>query len=247
MIGVAAIVKNEGPYIDEWLAFHRLQGVSKFHIYDNGSTDDTLKNLQKHEDVYIIPWHVYPGQMSAYQDALQTFTDVKWIAFIDADEFLYSPTGKSLPEVLEKYDYASAVAVHWLLFGSSGHKKKSAEKVSVRFTKRANEVNPHVKSIVQTGRYAKVGPTVHAFNVDGGAVDELHRQLPYDYSVIPKGTADILAINHYHTKSKEEYEQKLKRRRADNGRLRRADSFEAHDVNEVEDLFVHNIMKDVQC
>ncbi len=34
-----AIAKNEGPYIREWIEYHRQVGVQKFLIYDNESTD----------------------------------------------------------------------------------------------------------------------------------------------------------------------------------------------------------------
>ncbi len=37
---IAAIVKNEGRYLREWIEFHRLVGCTKFYIYDNNSTDN---------------------------------------------------------------------------------------------------------------------------------------------------------------------------------------------------------------
>jgi hypothetical protein len=42
-VGVCAIMKNEADYVEEWLAFHVLQGVSHAVLYDNNSTDDTVK------------------------------------------------------------------------------------------------------------------------------------------------------------------------------------------------------------
>ena len=43
---VAAIVKNEGDYLAEWVEFHHMLGVEKFLIYDNGSTDNINSVLQ---------------------------------------------------------------------------------------------------------------------------------------------------------------------------------------------------------
>ena len=40
-LAVCAIAKNEGPYFKEWLDWHHAQGVEKFYIYDNESTDGT--------------------------------------------------------------------------------------------------------------------------------------------------------------------------------------------------------------
>ena len=50
---------------------------------------------------------------------------VKWIAFIDIDEFLFSPTGKLLSEVIDQFPNSSAVCVFWKLFGSSGRQGPS--------------------------------------------------------------------------------------------------------------------------
>ena len=34
-LAIAAIMKNEGLYLKEWLDFHILVGVDKFYLYDN--------------------------------------------------------------------------------------------------------------------------------------------------------------------------------------------------------------------
>ena len=39
-LAIGAIVKNEGPYLLEWIAFHRVVGVDRFFIADNASTDE---------------------------------------------------------------------------------------------------------------------------------------------------------------------------------------------------------------
>ncbi|MBR2734192.1 MAG: glycosyltransferase family 2 protein, partial [Selenomonadaceae bacterium] len=38
-LAIAAILKNEGHYIKEWLDYHLLAGVDHFYLYDNDSTD----------------------------------------------------------------------------------------------------------------------------------------------------------------------------------------------------------------
>ena len=42
------IVKNESPYISEWLEYHYKIGVDKFYIYDNDSEDrsELMKMLE---------------------------------------------------------------------------------------------------------------------------------------------------------------------------------------------------------
>ena len=44
-LGVCAIYRDEGPYLREWIELHRLVGVERFFLYDNGSSDDHLEIL----------------------------------------------------------------------------------------------------------------------------------------------------------------------------------------------------------
>lgn len=46
-LAVVAMVKNEGSYLREWLAFHRLVGVQHVFLYDNGSSDETLSGFSR--------------------------------------------------------------------------------------------------------------------------------------------------------------------------------------------------------
>ena len=43
-LAVVAIMKNEAPYVKEWLDYHLLAGVDHFFIYDN-ETPDNLKEV----------------------------------------------------------------------------------------------------------------------------------------------------------------------------------------------------------
>ena len=43
-LAVCAIAKNEGPYFEEWIEWHRRQGVEKFYIYDNAPHTTTASS-----------------------------------------------------------------------------------------------------------------------------------------------------------------------------------------------------------
>lgn len=45
-LSICAVIKNEGPYLEEWIEFHRIQGVEHFYLYDNGSADQTKDILE---------------------------------------------------------------------------------------------------------------------------------------------------------------------------------------------------------
>ncbi|MFT2883511.1 glycosyltransferase family 2 protein, partial [Enterobacter sp. PR-089-C-ECC] len=92
---VAAIIKNEMDALLEWIAYHRVVGVSGFIIADNGSNDGSrafLDGLEKLGIVSVLDFPDVEGQkpqLPAYERILRTCsTDIDLLAFIDADEFL---------------------------------------------------------------------------------------------------------------------------------------------------------------
>ena len=72
-LAVCAIAKNEGPYFTEWIEWHRRQGVERFYIYDNESTDGTQALLKPYIEQGIVvyqPWPGYRRQLAAYDHCL---------------------------------------------------------------------------------------------------------------------------------------------------------------------------------
>ena len=72
-LAFVAIAKGEAPYIREWIIFHRMVGVDKFYIYDNGSDDCLYEEIKDFIDEGLVEYTYYPGlckQNKAYTDAL---------------------------------------------------------------------------------------------------------------------------------------------------------------------------------
>src|SRR6056297_2188452 len=99
-ISICAIIKDEGPYLTEWLEFHRLVGIDRFYLYDNGSSDNTPEILQpyiKAGIVHLIPWPKFidksnPQYLAYAHAAALTSNRTFWLAYIDLDEFLFPVT-----------------------------------------------------------------------------------------------------------------------------------------------------------
>lgn len=87
------IAKNEAPYIEEWINFHLKQGVSKFIIYDNESTDNLREVLRPYIEKGIVFYELLRSkrrQNDAYNIALNKYRkNFKYIGFFDADEFVF--------------------------------------------------------------------------------------------------------------------------------------------------------------
>src|SRR5215211_1855340 len=216
-LAVCAIFRDEARYLSEWVAFHRLMGVERFYLYDNDSADDWQRALEGFSGVAVTPWPAHPGQFSAYADCLRRHrVDTRWIAFIDIDEFLFSPSGRQLPEVLCGFDGAAAVAVNWRCFGHGDWTERPPGLVTESYLWRARDdhaVNRHVKSIVKPRKVSTWIDNPHQFRHYAPVVGE--NEDPVTSAFRDPPTADLLRINHYVLKSEAEFREKMSRRRAD--------------------------------
>ncbi len=242
-LSVCCILRNEALYLDEWIAFHAVQGVEHFFLYENESTDETWEKLMHYEALGIatiqkIPTDPVNTQRVAYSSCLKDHgKESKWIAFLDCDEFLMADgVSGSLREELKDYEEHGAVAVNWILYGSAGEEHYSDKLVIERFTHRAKNVDQHVKSIVQPEFTIGTGNNAHYFRLKKPAVNENKEVLPPEYYWTTP-TAKKFRINHYHVKSREEYFKRKAYMDVDGvNRGSIEDRFRGHDVSEVFDV-----------
>lgn len=241
-LSLCAIIKNEGPYLVEWVNHYLKQGFEHLYLYDNDSDDNPREILKEFSD--FITWDTVKGmrqQRTAYNNCIQNYKhDTEWCAFLDCDEFLYSTRDRYFINTLKTmYDSngISGVAPHWLIFGSNGELEYRDEPVTKRFTRRGAAVNQHVKSIMRLSKTLTVNMDPHSFIVsDGYVVAENIELLEKNYALHNPATANILRINHYVTKSKGEFYKRRQLPKADSGVYVDIDEqFRAHDLNEVED------------
>lgn len=184
-LSVCAIFKDEASYLPEWIEFHRLMGVERFFLYDNGSGDHAREVARPWVSAGVVSIADCPvpfsegGQGWAYADALGRARDLtRWLAFIDVDEFLFSPGPETLPSVLRDYEQHPGIVVNWQVYGSAGHTAVGEGLVIERFLQCAKTSwvrNRRVKSIVDPRRtVGPVGPHFFRYTDDALAATEEH-------------------------------------------------------------------------
>lgn len=123
-LSFCAIFKNEAKYLREWIEYHKLVGVDHMFLYNNFSTDDFMDVLEPYIEsdyVELIDWPVEQGQMRAYVDCVERFSSLtKWLAFIDIDEFVIPNHHNTINEFLLNFSNRPVVIVYWKYFGTSG-------------------------------------------------------------------------------------------------------------------------------
>jgi hypothetical protein len=211
-LSVCAIYRDEAPYLREWIEFHRLVGAEKFFLYDNGSKDAHLEALAPYlgdGTVILHDWPVFPaGQEAAFEHCLKEHReDSRWIAFIDIDEFLFSPTHRPVSDLLVEHESWPGVGVNSVFFGTSGHRTRPAGLVIETYLENDGGVGKlAIKSIVDPKRTSHCLSVHHFQYLDGMAVNE------HGYPIHAQFTKSVshsrLRINHYWAKSEEQFRAK---------------------------------------
>jgi len=258
-LAVCAVFRDEALYLREWVELHRLAGVERFFLYDNRSTDNGRQVLEPYVEqgvAVVHDWPDWPAQIQSYEHCIKTHgDDARWIAFIDVDEFLFSPAGDSLPEVLREFERWPGVGVNWAVFGSSGHRTKPEGLVVENYVRPTDKpgVNRQIKSIVRP-REVRAFCVPHFFMYrEGWAVDENHRPISKPpLSLTDEVSFARLRVNHYSIKSEEEFRRKLARGPADSTVPKR-DLWDEDEIqrrlriwNEVEDRDILRFLPDLK-
>lgn len=125
-ITAVTCVKNEGPFLLEWIAFHRVIGVTDFLFYSNDcddGTDDLLDALQAQGIVQHLPNPAIGRhyQMEALKNAVHhpVIQNADWVWVADVDEFLNIHVGNgTIPDLIHACGAPMAISVTFQFFSN---------------------------------------------------------------------------------------------------------------------------------
>ena len=206
---ICAIFNNEARFLNEWIEFHIQQGADKIYLYNNHSTDDYFRVLSKYIDSGIVKFRQWPykndqanwnkTQCDCYMDCIKRVKGkVEWVAFIDTDEFLFSPLKKPLSDVLASYSDADAIGVNWVMYGTSNVEYLGDGRLTQNMIMRSPleyPANIHVKSVVRPEKVSGCeNPHYFLMKPNTRFVNEKNEITSGPFS---EHSSNILRINHY--------------------------------------------------
>ena len=222
-LSVCSIFKDEAPYLKEWIEYHLLAGVERFYLYDNNSSDNPLELLQPYIDKGIVVYHKLDGegkQYVAYRDAIYKYKkQTYWMAIIDLDEFILPVEKDDIKEFLKDYEKYPGVVINQQVFDSNGYKTKPNVPVIEAYTKISKEygviLSAQIKSIFKPQEVSEIH-TAHYANYKGNklAVYPNLLEVPANTYGIVCNYLEVMSkirLNHYYTKSEEEYLKRCNR------------------------------------
>jgi hypothetical protein len=230
-ITVVTCLRDEGPFVIDWVAHLRALGVDRILAYTNDCRDGTAQLLDGLAPAGVI--HVAQGdileaggktpQWRAMRAAWDhpACREADWLAHLDADEYLALDGVDTLPKLLCRLPGAQAIALPWRLFGCAGRLEAGQGSTPARFDRAAPAglAYPALGSFFKT-LFRRDGPFtgfgIHrprqsaapVFVDDTGARDETlaaaaKRIMIWRGGTEPKGR--MLQLNHYSTRSVHEF------------------------------------------
>ncbi len=148
---IVGCMKDEAPYILEWIAYHRAIGVDNFIIYTNACSDGTPEILERLQELGIVQhrdnnqWKGNSPQQHALNQSLKEplIRNAEWVIHIDVDEYMNIRCGNgTLDDLLERIPDATNVAMTWRMFGHNGVRRLSDDLVIDQFDRAAPKYCP---------------------------------------------------------------------------------------------------------
>ncbi|MBD3678406.1 MAG: glycosyltransferase family 2 protein [Rhodobacteraceae bacterium] len=177
MAGLTLIttMKNEAPFILEWVAHYRTLGFDNIIICTNDCGDPTVRMARRLEHLGLARHHatkIRPGGIhrSALRQAMryEEARSADWIFICDADEFLniHAGAGRVSDLISAAGPDADVISVPWRNFGPNGQREFSESPVTEQFTMAERPYDPDlnpgagkfVKSLFRNnGKFQRVG------------------------------------------------------------------------------------------
>jgi len=127
---IVTCMKNEAPFILEWVAYHRAIGFTDFLVFTNDCDDGTVEMLDALAGHGIVtrmdnPYLEIPGDHNPQKGALRFAEDLEqvqgadWIMVSDVDEFVNVHTGDgTLDALFAATGDIDVISMQWRLFGN---------------------------------------------------------------------------------------------------------------------------------
>ena len=225
---LCTIVKNEENYLDEFINYYKELGFANIVLYDNSDTKQVFYNNDFVKVDYSFV-NKKKCQLDCYSKCYCDYkNDYDWIAFFDVDEFLmlnnkYANINDYLSDhIFDNYD---TIKLNWKCYGDNDIEKCTSYQLKNRF------VNPlpidiklpriewgqnnHIKSIVRCKPSINLiwlhthcpSNILNSCDCEG---NRINKNIPFN-NINYKNAW----INHYITKTINEYIQKIDRGYAD--------------------------------
>lgn len=221
---ICTLIKNEHKFIKEWVDYHLSIGIDDIYLFEDWGSNSHADIFKDYEHCKVIPlegntFGIRNTESSYIQ--LQTWTyflnkckkdnSYDWVLFNDNDEFLMFEEGYNLEKLLSEFEDYPGIHLTWKMYGANGYIKSPKGGVLENYTKPCSDDEKcdkmptwNHKSFVNIHKAVKFD-NLHI--IHGGV----------DTNFDPKGYSTTFCykkawLNHYYSKSWEDYVWRMVKR-----------------------------------
>lgn len=210
---ICAIIKDEQLFLKEWIDYHLNLGFNKIVLFEDFDSTSHKDITDSYDNVELIPLRdntlgikkVFSSyvQLQCYNHYLQYCKNTKccdWCLFTDVDEFLVFQEGYDLNRLCSEYKDNTAIILSWKFYNANGHIKRPKGGVVESYTQVCNTNGDRTFWSIKSFANINVNPKfmdihhIHHGIKTNGSYD-LESPLNYEKAW----------LNHYFTKSWEDY------------------------------------------
>ena len=245
---VFCCAKNEDDYIREWIEHYLKLGFDKIIIVDNNQETGKLEEkIEDHISRGSVQIFSLNGVEGMFQNSIYTmfmnYGNYKWCAYFDCDEFLeISEAYNNIDELLNTIN-EDILMVHWVVYGANERLEKETDiPIQNRFKLPMMPIslfkeNMYLKAIVRGGRKGYFN-SPHIVKFEDGGNNLCNIGGYYTTEMLNSNVSFPIRIKkcylkHYMTKSFEEYNEKLSRKRIAPSTDNISDFFVTYKNNEI--------------
>lgn len=219
---ICAIIKDEHLFLEEWIDYHLSIGFDRIYLYEDFTSSSHSEITDKYKDkVELHSMREIPTckegktsrQCAVYNWFLSNMQDkTDWCLFIDIDEFLRFEDGYTLSNLIDEFKEYHGIQIWWKVYGCNGHIERPNTGVQEAY---GADFKPHVKHGITNYDYksfVNMSKAISFINVHyhKKIVNTHHKRGDFRYER-NELTWDKCWIDHYMSKSWEDWQTRLKR------------------------------------
>lgn len=202
-------VRDDDPYIDEWVCYHLTIGFEHIVIWDHLSARP-VENVWGERVTVIRETRPVVDPLSS-NETLKQFPSY-WLMPLDVDEFVVLHKHNDVKDLLQCYEAYGGLGINWAVYGSGRWVRRPEGRVMNNYLWRVPydylgsgpqhlAANNHVKTIINT-KYCTGITNPHTCHSVKPLVNEDF--VPYDFA-FSDSSRTLCRINHYCVRSYEEW------------------------------------------
>lgn len=235
---ICTIGKKENKYIREFVEYYQKLGVDKIYLYDNNDEkdeyfEDIIHDYIDNNFVEILNWrNIEKPHFKAINDCYLKYNKFyDWLIFYDIDEYIHLYNFKNIKEFLNqnRFNNCKKIYLNWVLHTDNdliNYENRSlfqrfpaVERDAIIKNKFSQKVKSIIRGNISNFIIANNSHTSHVITESVKACNGFGKKVNLDEEFYLKSSdAEYYYIDHFYTKSLEEFVDKIRRGSAVNGK-----------------------------